>query len=827
MRKTLPIHAVLPRLHDALDSHTRAILMADPGAGKSTVVPLELQKASWMGGQKILLLEPRRLAARMVAERMASSLGERPGETVGYRMRGEVRSGPQTRIEVITEGILGRILHADPALEGVGLLIFDEFHERSVQSDLGLALSLQAQELLREDLRILLMSATLDPEALRRLLGTETPLIQSRGRHYSVALRHLPPGESLPTPRELPVRTAAMIRKALQNDEGSILAFLPGAAEIRRCAELLKPFRDPSLIVAPLYGTLNSREQRRAVEPAPPGKRKVVLATNIAETSLTIEGIRIVVDGGYERQVRYDSSRGMDRMRTLPISASSARQRAGRAGRTAAGICYRLWNEGRPLAPHGEAEILRTDLASLVLELAAWGAEASELSWIDPPPDHALESAARLLRRLEMLDNGGKITPLGHRALELGAHPRIAHMLLRGKAMGLGYEAALLAAILSERPRMESCDLSEEAETLHQRLRRKDPALRQLAEALKRTLRQLELPVAKPFQSHAVGRLLALAYPERIAQRRGESTRYLGAGGRGMRLRPGDPLSRSPLLAVAEAGGQGEESVIHLAAPLDQEDLEAIGLLQIREELRFNPDSQRVEARKLLCCDALVLERHPLPRPDPEAAARVLLEALRRQGLNALPWSPESLRLRQRVLCARLHRGEPWPDWSDETLSREMERWLLPWMKGMRSMEDLHKLDLFAILQSRLSWESRQALDRLLPPALTLPAGNDTAIDYSDPHAPALSARLQELLGWRETPRVLEGELPLTIRLLSPARRPLALTRDLESFWRHVYPEVRREMRGRYPKHYWPEDPFDAEAVRGGVKRRHPAKEKR
>jgi len=820
MKTPLPIHQVIPQLREALREHSRVILQADPGAGKSTVVPLKLMNEPWLKGRKILLLEPRRLAARMVAERMAGTLGEATGAQIGYRMRGDVRSGEQTRIEVVTEGVLSRMLLADPALEEVGAIIFDEFHERSLQSDLGLALTLQAQELLREELRILVMSATLDREALSRLLGSKTPIISSRGRAHPVNCRYLAPQIPLPVPRELPDRTASLIRQALDEEEGSILAFLPGAAEIRRCAELLRRRIPSSVIIAPLYGALSPAEQHRAVAPAPAGTRKVVLATNIAETSLTIEGIRIVIDSGYERQVRYDASRGMNRMRTVPISASSAEQRAGRAGRTAPGVCYRLWNAKRPLAPQSEAEIVRADLASLRLELAAWGAEASELAWSDPPPDHALQNATDLLHRLEMLEYSGTLTPLGEAALRLGEHPRIAHMLLQGRKRNLGYEAALLSAILSERPTMQSSDLSEEMETIQRKLRQNDPSLKQLARTLAQTLRKLKLSPRSRVESRATGLLIALAYPERIALRRSKGTRYRSAGGRGMRLRPGDTLERCDLLAVAEAGGQGSEAIIRRAAPLQREDLESLALIGSREDLRFNPETGRVEARRVLHCDTLILESRPLPRPDPKRLARVLLEGIRQQGPDCLPWEETSRMLRQRVHCARLHRSDPWPDWSDDALTERMEEWLLPYLEGIDSIDGLTKLDLGALLEAALGWERKRELDRLLPPSLELPAGNRVAIDYSDPETPTLSARLQELIGWTKTPKVLEGQLPLSIHLLSPARRPLAVTRDLESFWRQVYPEVRKEMRGRYPKHYWPEDPFHAEAVRGGVKRK-------
>ncbi|WP_457608150.1 ATP-dependent helicase HrpB [Nitratifractor sp.] len=818
MNETLPIHSLLLRIVEALEHHGLTILQAEPGAGKSTVVPLELLETPWLEGQEILLLEPRRLAARMVATRLAESLGERVGERVGYRMRGETRVGPRTRIEVLTEGSLTRMLQRDPALEGVGLLIFDEFHERSLHADLGLALALQARELLRNDLRILVMSATLQSEELSALLGEETPLVVGEGRSHPVEIRHLEPKEPRPTPDDLPDRVAREIRRALEEAEGDLLAFLPGAREIRRCQRLLESLE--GVEVHPLYGALDPAAQRRALLPTPPGLRKVILATNIAETSLTIPGIRIVVDGGYRREVAYDPALGMGRARTRPIALDSAAQRAGRAGRTAPGLCRRLWHAASPRPERSTPEILLADLAPLRLELARWGAEAGELRWIDPPPEAAMAEAEALLRRLEMLDGQGRITSLGSRALELGEHPRIAHMLLRAAELDLAYEGALLALLLSERPRLGTgTDLTEGLLALHRLLgeSRADPRLRRRLEGLSRELGAK----ARTPRLQSAGLLVALAYPEKIALRRGEGPAYLAASGRGMVFDTADPLARHSLLAVAEAGGGDAHSRIRLAAPLSPEELGRAypEALEERNELRYNDRSGRVEARRVRRYGSLLLESRPLPRPEGEEVPRILLEGIRRRGLEILPWDRESLHLRHRVRAARLHRGEAFPDWSDEALTESLEEWLLPYMTGMSSLEDLSALPMRRILEASLDWQLRGELDRLFPEVLDLPSGTRAFVDYSDPERPALEALLQETFGWSETPKILDGTLPLTLRLLTPARRPLALTRDLESFWREVYPEVRRELRGRYPKHHWPEDPLIAEAVRGGVKR--------
>jgi len=821
MSERLPIHRVLPELRRSLREHTRCLLQADPGAGKSTVVPLELLEEPWLEGRKILLLEPRRLAARMVAERMAATLGERIGEQVGYRMRGESRCGPRTRLEVITEGILTRMLRADPALEGVGLLIFDEFHERSLQADLGLALALQSQEFFRPDLRLLVMSATLPGEGLERLLGARTPRIASPGRQHPVAMRHLPVGTPLPRPEELPALTARTVAEALREEEGSILAFLPGVREIRRTLERLRPLLPEDVEAVPLYGALDPALQRRVVAPAPPGRRKVVLATNLAETSLTIEGIRIVVDGGYERQVGYDPASGMDRTRTRPISRDSATQRAGRAGRTAPGVCYRLWSEGRPLAPHRSPEILRSDLAPLLLELAAWGADPSELGWIDPPPAAALESARELLTELELLDASGSVTSLGERALDLGEPPRIAHMLLRSAEAGLAREGALLALLLEERPRLEEGhDLRLALEELHRRLRSGDPSLSRLRSRMDRLLRRLDgsrTPREEsPLQSHAAGRLVALAYPERVALSRGEGSLYLAAGGKGLRLPPdAHSLRGSSLLAVAEAGGEGKDLSIYSAAPLEPEELRECypDRCVEREELRYNDESGRVEARRTLRYRRLLLQSRPLPRPSGAETARTLLEGVRLRGFGVLPHTRRSESLRQRAILLREELGDSWPDLSEAALMENPEEWLLPWIDGMSALEELKGLKMEEIWKERIGWEKLARLEALAPERLELPSGSKAPLDYSDPHNPVLAAKLQECFGWRETPRILEGRLPVTLHLLSPARRPLAVTRDLENFWRKVYPEVRKEMRGRYPKHPWPEDPWTAVAT--------------
>ncbi|ADV46492.1 ATP-dependent helicase HrpB [Nitratifractor salsuginis] len=811
MKPLLPIYGVLPELKRALKAHNRVILQADPGAGKSTIVPLELLDEPWLAGKKILMLEPRRLAARAVATRMAETLNEKAGQRVGYRMRGESCTGPRTSIEVVTEGMLVRLMQEDPALEAVGLLIFDEFHERSLSADLGLALALQSQELLREDLRILIMSATLQSEELLHLLGPETPLVRSEGRSHEVSLHYLDATAPLVTPETLPRLTADTVKKALRKYKGSLLTFLPGAGEIHRCARALESLPD-AVEVCPLYGGLSPEQQRQALRPAAEGRRKVILATNIAETSLTIDGIRIVVDGGYRREVFYDTTLGMERMRTRPIAADSARQRAGRAGRTAPGVCYRLWHRHRTLPPRSTPEILQADLTPLCLELARWGAEAEELAWIDSPSPERLAEANALLRRLEMLDEEGRITPLGERALKLGEHPRIAHMLLRAVELGFGYEGILLTLLLTERPSLgKGTDLRETLEALDTLLRReRSSLLRRRYESL---LRLLDIEAKEAPDLEATGTLCALAYPERVAARREEGAgEYLSAAGRGLRLDPGDPLARHPLLGLAESSTVGKSGRILRAAPLSLEELKTLypETLKWEEELRLDEASGRIEAWERLRFGRLVLEEKRLPKPESEKAAPLLLQEIRRQGILALAPSPKARRLIERVRCAGEQLGEAFPDWSEEALLDNLEEWLLPWMEGVTSLDELKALDLNAALKGYLGWERFQELEKLLPEFWTLPTGTRAPVDYSEPKAPALEARLQELLGETQTPRILEGSLPLTLRLLSPAGRPLAVTRDLVNFWQAIYPEVRKEMRGRYPKHYWPEDPLSA-----------------
>jgi ATP-dependent helicase HrpB len=822
----LPIEDALPALREALRARTAAVLQAPPGAGKTTRVPLALLDEPWLAGRKLVMLEPRRLAARAAARRMAATLGERVGETVGHRVRMDTRVGPRTRVEVVTEGVLTRMLQADPALEEVGLLVFDEFHERSLHADLGLALALQSQAVLREDLRILVMSATLDGAAVAALLGG-APVVVSEGRAHPVETRYLP----RPAEGWLDARVARATLEALDREPGDVLVFLPGQAEIRRVEERLREAGPgPGVRVAPLYGNLPQEAQDRAIEPSPPGERKVVLATAIAETSLTIEGVRVVVDSGVMRVPRFAPRTGMTRLETVPVTRASAEQRRGRAGRVGPGVCYRLWTEAEQhgLVPHAAPEILAADLAPLALELAAWGvADPAELRWLDPPPAAAFGQARELLAQLGALDAAGAITAHGRRMAGLGTHPRLAHLLLRGAELGLGALACDLAALLEERDpfRREEgipdADLRLRLEALrdprgagHRGHRVDAGALHRIRDAARHWRDVLRVPARDPAPDAAesAGLLLAFAYPDRIAQKRaGQTGRYLLRNGRGAVLEGAQALAEAPFLVAAELDGQGRESRVYLAAPLDAEELAAHFADQgeTEETVAWDAEAGAVRARRRERLGALTLRDAPLAEPDPEAVAAALAEGIARAGIASLPWSREAAQLRERLTF--LHRHDPsWPDASDRALLATLPEWLGPHLYGLRRMDEVRRLDPGAILLGTLPWDRRSALDELAPSHVQVPSGSRIAVDYSDPDAPVLAVRLQEVFGMTETPRVAGGRVPLTMHLLSPARRPVQVTRDLASFWRTGYFEVKKDLKGRYPKHYWPDDPLAA-----------------
>ncbi len=849
----LPIDQALPELRRALAAHPSAVLIAPPGAGKSTVVPLVLLEEPWAAGKRILMLEPRRLAARAVALRMAQSLGEPVGRSVGYRMRLDTKVSRDTRLEVVTEGVLTRMLQTDPELEGVAAVLFDEYHERSLQADLGLALALDARESVTPDLRILVMSATLEGAAVSRLLG-DAPVITAHGRSFPVETRYagkgLPPlpetGVARGTQDSPEVLTARLVRRALEEEQGDVLVFLPGAREIHRVRTLLEGSVSLGsngggrVQILPLYGELSGEDQDAALRPATAGSRRVVLATNIAETSLTIPGVRVVVDSGLVRRPRFDPATGMGRLETERISRASAEQRQGRAGRVEAGVCYRAWSDSaqRSLAPFSPAEIIEADLAPLALELASWGVrDAATLRWLDPPPAAMLASARDLLARLGALDAGGRITPHGREMARLGVHPRLAHMLLCAREMGSLPLAADLAALLSERDLLRGTTGARDAD-----IRGRIEALRGQGEtggidraALQRArrgaselLRQLRAPAASgahgPARGGSVGGLLALAFPDRIGRRRaGGEGRFALSNGRGAHFAEPQSLSRQELIVAVDLDDRERDARIRLAAPVTRDDIEEYmaARLERGDSVEWNEREQAVLARRVLRLDELVLEESALPEVPRESARAAMLEGIRQLGVESLPWSRETRDLQARAAFVRRLGGdfERWPDLSDEALAASIDDWLTPWLDGITRREHLARVPLLDALLARLSWQERRELDALAPTHLTVPSGSRIHIDYVDESAPAVSVRLQEVFGLEATPRIGGGRVPITFKLLSPAQRPVQVTRDLASFWRGAYAEVRKDLRGRYPKHDWPENPLEARAVRG-VRRR-------
>jgi ATP-dependent helicase HrpB len=824
VKSGLPIDEVLPELRAALLRTRNAVVEAPPGAGKSTVVPIALLDEPWLRGGKLLMLEPRRLATRAVATRMASTLGESVGETVGYRMRLETRVSRRTRIEVVTEGVFTRMLQSDPALEGIAAVLFDEFHERSLHADTGLAFALDSQENLSPELRLLVMSATLDGEAVARLLGN-APRITAVGRVFPVEIRHAGTGMPLlPGGREEPsLAVLRVIKRALAEVEGDMLVFLPGAGEIRRLQGMLGDLADVD--VALLYGELAGGEQDAALKPARPGRRKIVLATNIAETSLTIDGVRIVVDAGLERRSLFDPASGMNRLELQRISRASAEQRAGRAGRTAPGVCYRLWGEGadRSLAAFAPPEVCVSDLTPLALDLAVWGTEAERLRWLDAPPTATLASSRDLLRRLGALDGAGKVTPHGRAMQEFPAHPRLAHMLLKARELGATSLGAELAALLSDRDllRAGGGPRDSDVRTRLEALRRGTGADRGALERVRRAQRSFEQQLGATTRKEDVdaGVLLGFAYPDRIARRRaGGEARYQLSNGRGGVFAAAESIAREEFIVAVDVDDREREARIQLAAPLARADLLDYFSAQLLrgDELAWDERTEAVVARRVIRLGAMIVEEKPLNEIPRDAATKAMLEGVRSLGLDALRWDDEARDFVARAEFARrLGRGDlaGWPEFSKEALATDLG-WLEPFLEGITRRSQLSRVTLVEALRSRLGYEQLRKLDELAPTHVGLPTGSRTRIDYQGDNAPIASMRMQEVFGLAATPRIGGGAVPVTFELLSPARRPLQVTRDLASFWRNAYVEVRKDMRGRYPRHYWPEDPLRAEPTR-------------
>jgi ATP-dependent helicase HrpB len=824
----LPIDAVLDQLARTLADNNAAVLVAPPGAGKTTRVPLALLDAPWLKNKKIIMLEPRRIAARASAERMAKTLGERAGETVGYRVRFGSKVSRATRIEVVTEGIFSRQILDDPELTGVAAVLFDEFHERSLDADLGLALARDAQVGLREDLRILVMSATLDGARVARLLG-DAPVIASEGRAFPVDTRYLGRKADAPLERQM----ADAIAMALRADPGSVLAFLPGATEIRRTQNFLgERIHDAGIEIVPLFGALDAAVQDRAIAPAPKGQRKVVLATSIAETSLTIEGVRIVVDSGVARVPRYEPDIGLTRLETVRASRAAVDQRRGRAGRTEPGVCYRLWDEPQTasLAAYTQPEILSADLSSLVLDLGQWGvSDPAALAFLDPPPAPALKEARSLLGELGALDADGRITAEGKSLRALALPPRLARMIVDSHRLGAGEEAADIAAVLTERGLGgDSVDLDFRLDQFRRDRSQRATSARSLAQRWASQVAVTEGAPSSPSPvagegrgggSPSTGVMLAFAFPDRVARNRGNGS-FVLANGRGAAVDQASALARAPYIAVAELTGTAANGRILLAAPITQADIERHFADQIEtaNEISFDRGAMALRARRKRTLHAITLSEAPMALQPSAETARVLADGLIAAGLDRLPWSKPAKQWRDRVMFLRKAEGESsqtlWPDLSDDALAAQREAWLVPALYDKTSLKDFSVGDLSDALMTLLPWELRARLEREAPTHFEAPTGTQLAIDYEAEQGPTIAVRLQELFGLNSHPSIAKGAVPLVLELLSPAHRPVQVTRDLPGFWRGSYAAVRSDLRGRYPRHPWPEDPASAAPTR-------------
>ena len=834
----LPAEAVLPELFTAFSQGNRCILEASPGAGKTTRIPLALLKAPWLSGKNIVMLEPRRMAARNAARYMAKLLGEEVGQTVGYRIRLESRVSPATRITIVTEGILTRMLQDNPELPDIGCLIFDEFHERNLNADLGLALALDVQDGLRDDLRILVMSATLDMEPLRSLLaqdaGNDMPVLRCAGRVWPTETRYLPIPRS---DMRLEVWVAEAVRHALRDESGSILVFLPGTAEIRKTEALLEDVKSEQILVCPLYGNLPAADQDAAIAPPPEPVRKVVLATSIAESSLTIEGVRVVIDSGLSRRTHFDAGTGLTRLVTERVSLAGAEQRRGRAGRMGPGICYRLWHQHdeTAMSPHIRPEIQDTDMASLCLELAVWGVkDPKSLRWIDAPPEQAVSQALSLLQRLEAVDAAGRVTERGRAMARLPLPPRLAHMVLASRAWGLERQACLLAALAGERDPLRERDVDVRSRLALLEHGRNTPDVSRIRESA-RQIRHLiaragAFPerLEQPDEAEEAGLLLALAYPDRIAQRRARGS-FRMVNGHGGILDETDSLADTPLLAVGAVNDGSGNARIWQAAPLSPTVVRTVYGNLFHEETPVCWDSREeaVLARKRICFGEVVLEDAPVSSRDAGMCEKItdaVLDGIRMLGLACLPWTDELAQWRLRIkLLSDAGLGE-WPDVSDDALLRELPLWLGPFLQGISRRAQFPRIDLAVALRALLPWKKQKQLEMMAPEYIDVPSGSRARLRYESAGGeivPVLAVKLQEMFGMRTSPVIAEGRVPVLVQLLSPAGRPLQVTKDLEGFWKNGYAAVRAEMRGRYPKHPWPEDPLSALPTRLTNRRLH------
>lgn len=828
--KNLPIHEVLPQIQATAKTHATFILQAPPGAGKSTVVPLAFLDAPWLGDKIIIMLEPRRVATRMVASQMAKLLGEKVGQRVGYQIKMERCQSAQTKILVVTEAILVRMLQSDQALENVAMVIFDEFHERSIHTDLSLALSLQVQELLRDDLKLLLMSATLNSKELIELLG-EVPVISSQGRVFEIENIYLPKSTPQPNYKTMTSLLGERVLHSIKNDVGDILVFLSGVKEIKALQTLLqKTIQDNSIEILPLYSALPKKEQDCAI--APSNKRKIILSTNIAQTSLTIEGVTVVIDSGMEKLSRYNYANGMDHLELSFISQDSATQRGGRAGRLSSGKCYKMWHQERILAPSTKAEILRSDLSSLLLDLALWGVEEiSELKWLDIPDASIIRESQEVLQELQMLDSDFKITPFGKDAIALGIHPRFAFMILKANELGYSYEACLLSSMLTLKDIFKSNhpsgDIKERFVHLFDHDIQHDFIHRYtVQEVYKQTeffytklkkIKKVE-PKNSKLDTKILPILLLFAYPDRLAKQRGkDNLRYKLSNGKGATLNNSDnPLFNEQYLVVANLNAHNRDSFINLAMSISLESIRRYfaPYFEEVESVEYLKKRQKFEKKSATYFYKLELFAKTSQELSQEEHLSLMLKQIAKENLAPLPWSKKAQNLRNKInFINSQDLDNEFVDFSDEWLVENLQSWLAPYLEGITSMGQLKSLDMLSILEAQIPWEQKQHLNTLLPKSIQVPSGSNITIDYEDITKPKISVRIQEVFGMSETPKILNNTIPLQIHLLSPAQRPIQITYDIKSFWENGYAEVRKELRGKYKKHYWPENPYEAVAT--------------
>jgi len=823
MMQNLPITQVLPQVKQELLSNNRLVLQAPPGAGKTTALPLSLLDEPWLKDKKIIILEPRRLAVRSSAARMAELLGEKVGGRIGYQIKMESVQSKQTKILIVTEGILTRKLQHDPSLEDVALVIFDEFHERSIHADLSLALCLESQSILREDLKILIMSATLNTDAISKLLDN-APIIESQGRTFPVERIYLDQNTVQPSKKELPHYIAKKLVHILKNEEGNVLVFLSGIREIKTVEKLLKASKPNDVTISTLYGNLTKTEQDRAIKAPPKGHRKIVLSTNIAQTSLTIEGIKIVIDSGLHNLSVFSPFSGMNALESHFISQDAATQRAGRSGRLSAGKAYHLWHESKILLKQDVPEILLADLTQMLLELALWGCEEIHtLSWLDLPPSTAISHAKTLLIQLGALDKQGTITAHGRAMSRFGLHPRLAHMMLKAKALDCAYEASLLAVLITEKEIYyqgnNTSDLRERISILHDVRQQKSVNSNYInlkqCRVLLANAKRIEKDQRETLNSEILGLLLAFAYPDRIASlRHANQGLYLLSNGKGAMLHQEDELFNTRFLVISDLNAKATNSTIYKAIELQRTQIETYlnDQTETYETVTWNEEQKRVEVRKVSRLGAIVLKEIQVANSENAEVTAVLLEELEDLGLEVLNWSKEAKALKSRVNFVNQH-GLEFPNFSDNYLLENMEAWLAPYLTGMSTLRACKTLDLHNILQGQLSYEQTQKLNILAPAKLKVASGSNIAIDYSNQTQPVLAVRLQEMFGTKSTPTVLNGKVKLMIHLLSPASRPMQVTQDLENFWKNTYNEVKKELRGKYKRHYWPDDPLEAKAT--------------